>query len=339
MTSIAIFGGCGFIGINFCKKIIEKDLYEKIYLIDILKPKDHYLKQNLRKFLNSKKVELINHDVRNPIKNLKIEKLDTILNLAAIHRMPGHEDFEYFETNVNGARNVTTFADKINCKNIIFTSSISVYGSGNHYKNEDTPTIPDTPYGKSKLEAEEIHLKWLNKNSSDKILLICRPGVVFGAGENGNVSRLVKIIKKRMFFYFGNKNLKKAGIYIDELFNQIFWVNKNQINHKFYNKVIFNGVFEDCNNIKEYAEEISKILNVSSKYLEIPKVIFQFFLFLSSFITKKLSSKNNFNYLRLSKLFISNFVISKFLSENDYTYNYNLKTSLKKWSKSNTNDW
>ena len=57
----------------------------KIYLIDILKPKDHYLKQNLRKFLNSK-VELINHDVRNPIKNLKIEQLDTILNLAAIHK-------------------------------------------------------------------------------------------------------------------------------------------------------------------------------------------------------------------------------------------------------------
>ena len=33
---------------------------------------------------------------------------------------------------------------KINCKNIIFTSSISTYGSGNHEKDEDTETKPTT---------------------------------------------------------------------------------------------------------------------------------------------------------------------------------------------------
>ena len=45
------------------------------------------------------------------------------------------------------------FADSVNCKNIIFTSSISVYGSGDHEKDENTKPYPDTPYGKSKLEA------------------------------------------------------------------------------------------------------------------------------------------------------------------------------------------
>ena len=35
-----------------------------------------------------------------------------IFNFAAVHRTPGHEDHEYFETNIRGAENVVTFAEK-----------------------------------------------------------------------------------------------------------------------------------------------------------------------------------------------------------------------------------
>ena len=48
---------------------------------------------------------------------LKIKDINLIINLAAVHRMPGHNDFEYFETNIEGAKNICKFADKINCKN------------------------------------------------------------------------------------------------------------------------------------------------------------------------------------------------------------------------------
>ena len=35
---------------------------------------------------------------------------DVIFNFAAVHRTPGHEDHEYFETNIRGAENVVAFA-------------------------------------------------------------------------------------------------------------------------------------------------------------------------------------------------------------------------------------
>lgn len=338
MSKIIITGGFGFIGVNFIEYLLNNKLCEKIYIIDMNKPLDKYFNSKIDKFIYEKKIIFINHDIRKPImQNEELKNADLIINLAAVHKMPGHNDFEYFETNIEGAKNICKFADKIRCKNIIFTSSISIYGSGSHAKDEYTKPIPDTPYGKSKLEAEKIHEAWQKDN--DKILLICRPGVVFGPGENGNVTRLVKLIKKKMFFYMGNKNVKKGGIYIYELLNQIMWINQNQLKKNFPNKIIFNGVFKNSYSFKDYAENIRSIYKYNLNVINIEKKIFLFILKFTSFITKNLSSSSNFNYMRLKKLIISNDIIPKFLIENNYSFKYDLRTSLQEWSEIKNNEW
>lgn len=66
--------------------------------------------------LKNKGVKYIRCDVRKPI-DVEIEttKDDVVFNLAAVHRTPGHEDIEYFETNIRGAENVTAWVE---CKGI-----------------------------------------------------------------------------------------------------------------------------------------------------------------------------------------------------------------------------
>ena len=81
----------------------------------------------------------------------------SVFNFAAVHRTPGHEDHEYFETNINGAENVVAFAEKYNRKKIVFTSSIAPYGAAEEEKFETTLETPNTAYGISKLVAEKIH--------------------------------------------------------------------------------------------------------------------------------------------------------------------------------------
>ena len=56
----------------------------------------------------------IEYDIRKPIENLPFTPTedDVIFNFAAVHRAPGHEDHEYFETNIRGAENVVAFAEK-----------------------------------------------------------------------------------------------------------------------------------------------------------------------------------------------------------------------------------
>lgn len=48
-------------------------------------------------------------------------------------------------------------------------------------------------------------------------LTIVRPGIVYGKGEHGNMTRLYRGQKKGYFFYAGRKDTIKACIYVKEL--------------------------------------------------------------------------------------------------------------------------
>ncbi len=67
-----------------------------------------------------------------------------IYNLAAICRIPGFPDIDYFQTNIPGAEQVTLFAEKIGCSRIVFTSSITVYGTIEAERDEDAYPQPDS---------------------------------------------------------------------------------------------------------------------------------------------------------------------------------------------------
>ena len=137
----------------------------------------------------------------------------------------------------------------------------------------------------------------------------------------------------------GNKNIKKGGIYIFELLNQIIWINQNQLKKNFPKKIIFNGVFKNSYSFKDYAENIMSIYQYKFNVINVEKKNFLYILKFTSFITKNLKSSSNFNYMRLKKLIISNDIIPKFLIENNYPFKYNLKTSLQEWSEIKNNEW
>lgn len=154
-------------------------------------------------------VNYIRCDVRKPI-DVEIEttKDDVVFNLAAVHRTPGHKDIEYFETNIRGAENVTAWVESKGIKKMIFTSSIAPYGAAEALKKETTLPTPNTPYGISKLVAEKIHETWKEKNQGQ--LIIVRPGIVYGKGEHGNMTRLYAGIKNIISFIQEKIRLKHA---------------------------------------------------------------------------------------------------------------------------------
>jgi nucleoside-diphosphate-sugar epimerase len=339
MNSVIIFGGCGYIGINFAEFLLKKNIFEKIYLADVAKPTQNYTKLIFNKLLSAGNVTFVNIDIRDEITFSFYDKISLIVDFAAIHREPGHHEKEYFETNVNGSKNICKFANKINCKNIIFTSSISVYGFGDHEKSEKTEANPSTAYGKSKLIAEQNYINWQHNNLKKHTLTICRPGVVYGPGETGNVTRLIKIIKKGLFVYMGNRELKKGGIYIKELVNTIFWVNKKQLSGNFNNFEFYNATYYPCPSISNYVENILDVLNLKKKFFSFPRFFLKFLIYFTSLLTKNLNSNSNFHYTRLNKLFISNNIKPSFLIDKNYKYLYNIKNSFLDWKKTKFTDW
>ena len=72
-------------------------------------------------------------------------------------------------------------------------------------------------------------------------LTIVRPGIVYGKGEHGNMTRLYKGQKKRYFFYAGRKDTVKASIYVKEL---VRFFKYRMIDNDFVGTDIFNCTFE-----------------------------------------------------------------------------------------------
>ena len=161
MPGCVIFGGSGYIGGRLAYHLLMHGRFSWVHLADIT-----YAAIDVRKAI--------------PV-DLTSEPPQWIFNLAAVHREPGHADQEYFDTNLSGAENVCGYASVTRCRNVYFTSSISVYGPTQGATSEASAIRPNSPYGGSKLPAEWIHRAW-REGCSERRLIICRPGVVYGPG-------------------------------------------------------------------------------------------------------------------------------------------------------------
>ena len=322
-----IFGGSGFIGthlIHLLKDEVIKD-GDKIYDIDIVMPGEEGVVPGVVE--KNDGVVYIRFDVR---KNIDIDfeptENDVIFNLAAVHRTPGHEDNEYFETNILGAENVTAFARKYNIKKMLFTSSIAPYGASEELKSENTLPTPNTPYGISKLVAEKIHTIW-QAEDKERELTIVRPGVVYGKGEHGNFTRLYWGIRKRYFMYTGRKDTIKACIYVKEL---VRFFKYRMIDNDFSGVDIFNCTFEPAYSIEQICDTMMKSTGMKRHIPLIPGGL----LMTAARIIGPIGGKKvGIHPARVKKLMVSTNISGKKLAESGYEFHYTFEESITDWYK------
>lgn len=327
-----ITGGTGFIGTHMTNLLADHFPGSKIYNLDIVKPgnplptvknykpalKDN---QTLRSFF-------IECDVRKPIEiKVPVSPEDVIFNFAAVHRTPGHKDYEYFETNIRGAENVTEFAERHGIKKIVFTSSIAPYGAAEELKEETTLPTPNTPYGISKLVAEIIHQMWQARDAEHRHLTIVRPGVVFGKGENGNFTRLYWSIRNHTFAYPGRKDTIKACVYVKELVRFMLW-NAEERETPFD---IFNCTFEPAYTIEQIVTAMKKMTGLKQFVPYIPNA----FIMPAAFCAQLLGSPMGICPARVKKLQISTNICGKKMANSSYRFKYSFEEALTDWFNDN----
>ena len=348
-----ITGGTGFIGTHLTNLILAEHPDAKVWNLDIVKPgtpnpvvKNYKPAVKDGETLGSTFVEC---DVRKPIGELPFMPTpeDIIFNFAAVHRTPGHEDKEYFETNIRGAENVCAFAEKYGIKKMVFTSSIAPYGASEELKSEDTLPTPNTAYGISKLVAEKIHLAWqkgghtdITENTdkkSDRQLLIVRPGVVFGKGENGNFSRLYWGIRKHTFCFPGRKDTIKACVYVKELVRFILWnVEKDHTDKSGLTENaeiaergvdLYNCTFEPAYTIEQIVTTMKKVTGLTQFVPYIPNAI----IMPAATFAQLLGSPMGICPARVKKLQISTNICGKKMASCGYKFKYTFEEALEDW--------
>jgi nucleoside-diphosphate-sugar epimerase len=264
-------------------------------------------------------------DVREPIVlSGGFSKEDVILNLAAVHRTPGHNDYEYFETNIKGAENVCKFAEEKGINTIVFTSSIAPYGASESLKKESTLPTPNTPYGISKLIAEHIHRTWQARDPENRKLVILRPGVVFGMKENGNFTRLYKALSKGLFFYPGRKDTIKACIYVKDLVEVTFEI----LDSFDYGVRLYNLTYEPAPTISEIVEQLAVNTNVKVAKILINAGILKVGAKVIGFFGGK---KIGIHPDRVKKLMISTNISGEKIQSEGFQFKYGLDGGIKDW--------
>lgn len=312
--SVLILGGAGFIGTHLARQLRESGLCERIISLDIQRPQHPV-----------PRVIYNTHDVRQPIHRTIDGHFDIVFNLAAIHRTPGHLDWEYYDTNVAGALNCVAFCERNDIDQIFFTSSISVYGPSEAPLDETSPLNPNSAYGRSKMLAEQIQREWLERSPQDRQLRIVRPAVVFGQGENGNYTLLAKMLKRGIFAFPGRKDTLKAGGYVKELVRTMLFALARREAFYLYNFADrrIPTIHEICAAFAEFDGFRPPLGVVPKPALDAAAGIFE--------LLNSIGFRNPMDKSRVAKLTNSTNIVPRRLILDDYPFVYSLQSAIGDW--------
>ncbi len=307
---VIVFGGSGFIGTHLVRRLAINE-QTKVISVDILPPRERIAG-----------VEYRIADVRSLLEFEVPASTKTIYNFAAVHSTPGHDPWEYYDTNVAGAIEVTRLATRCGINEIIFTSSISVYGPSEETKYEETAPAPTSDYGRSKLLAENVHSNWADLDS-DRKLVIVRPAVVFGAGECGNFTRMAKLLQKGFFIFPGRRDTIKACIYVEDLLDAIDFAH-----HLPEKRVLFNGSFPQRYTIEQIIHTFKSSHFPRAMTLDLPRPLVSFLAILLRAVG---GARFGFHPDRVTKLVKSTDVIPGWLSARGWSFHDALPRALERW--------
>jgi nucleoside-diphosphate-sugar epimerase len=201
MKKIAVIGGSGFLGTRLVERLKASLKTYKIFDIENINKDKHFA------YL----------DVEDKISLDKLDSYETIINLAAVHRDDIRPLSRYDDVNVQGAVNVCNAARKYNIKEIIFTSSVAIYGFAPPNTDESGDANFFNDYGRTKHLAENVYKKWYDEDPDNRNLVIIRPTVIFGEGNRGNVYNLLNQIASKRFVMFGNGKNRKSMAYVENV--------------------------------------------------------------------------------------------------------------------------
>ena len=150
-----------------------------------------------------------------------ISGVDRIVHLAAEHADFGVPRQAYHEVNVNGTRTLLNAAADEGVRDLLFTSSVAVYGKADPPHDEDSIARPATPYGASKLAAEQVVTDWCRDGRRAVVL---RPAVIHGPHNYANMYRLMSQISRGRYVHVGRgTNVKSIG-YVENLVDAAFFL-------------------------------------------------------------------------------------------------------------------
>ncbi len=192
--NILLTGGAGYLGSHTAFVLIEDG--HDVVLFDNFSNSDPYILKSLKK-ISKKKFTFIKGDIRDTkllsatLSEYKIEAVIHFAGLKAVGESV-QDPVHYYDNNVGGSLSLIKAMQENAIKKIIFSSSATVYGDPQYLPyDEDHPTKPINPYGRTKFFIEEI-LHDVSSSDSEWSVAVLRYFNPVGAHESGLIGESPK---------------------------------------------------------------------------------------------------------------------------------------------------
>lgn len=185
---VLVTGGTGYIGSHTCVLLLEQG-YEVVIIDNLVNSKVEVVDKI--ESITGKKIKFYEGDVCDKellTSIFKEEKIDAVIHFAGLKAVGESVKLplRYYRNNIDSTLNLCEVMNEFNVKNIIFSSSATVYGTPEELPLKETSKVGGTtnPYGSSKLYIENI-LNDLYIADNDWNITILRYFNPVGAHDSG----------------------------------------------------------------------------------------------------------------------------------------------------------
>ncbi|KAL1507353.1 hypothetical protein AB1Y20_008199 [Prymnesium parvum] len=189
LNQVLVTGGAGYIGSHTVLELLEAG-YDVTIMDNLYNATEEALKRVEKlsgKTFTFEKVDML--DVPAMEKLFEKTMPDAVIHFAGLKAVGESvaKPLLYYETNIAGTTNLLKVMGKFNCKNIVFSSSATVYGDPKSVPVDETFEVTATnPYGRTKLFIEYI-LRDVYKSDQSWNIVLLRYFNPVGAHPSGQI--------------------------------------------------------------------------------------------------------------------------------------------------------
>lgn len=217
--AILVTGGAGYIGSHTCVELLNAG-YEVVVLDNLCNSSEKSLdrvKQITGKDVKFYKGDILDRDILQKL--LETEEIESCIHFAGLKAVGESvaKPWEYYNNNISGTLTLVDEMRKHGCKNIIFSSSATVYGDPAMIPiTEECPKGTCTnPYGWSKSMLEQI-LSDMQKADPEWNVILLRYFNPIGAHKSGLIGENPNGIPNNLMPYITQVavgKLKELGVF------------------------------------------------------------------------------------------------------------------------------
>ncbi|MFI9410084.1 NAD-dependent epimerase/dehydratase family protein [Nocardia gamkensis] len=218
---LAVTGAAGFIGSHLVDALLNRG--HEVVALDRRDNRNPIVAANLARAVQHSGLRLHQLDLADAELGGLLSGVDVVFHLAGV---PGVRDSwgrqfdDYVRSNITGTQRLLNASEQAGVRRLVLASSSSVYGDAGRPSSEFDPTTPISPYGVSKLAAEQLSLAHARRADTTLSVVALRYFTVFGPRQRPGMAinqALLGCLLDVPIPLFGDGSQHREFTYIDDV--------------------------------------------------------------------------------------------------------------------------